>query len=214
MTPRRSLTLRAKRIAKRYLPLDLRRRGRPLKRRVEEGAAAGDRARRRSFMVPHNDIAGAIKLNIAGRESQGVLQPDEVDAYVEHLRTELLALRNVDTGEAVVDRVVRVADEESGDAIDRMPDLFVLWNRSKPIDRVQSEAVGVVEYMNRGNRTGDHTPESCVFAIGPGVVPGQIDDMTIYDLMPSVAAALGVETAGTDGKVVTQLVSDESEIRV
>lgn len=213
MTTRRSLTTRAKRVAKRLLPRELRRRGRPLKRRVEEGAAAGDRARRRSFAVPHNDISGAIRLNIAGRERHGVIQPGEVEAYIADLRDELLALRNADTGEKVVDEVVVVADENSGEALDRMPDLFVVWNRSQPIDRVRSDSVGVVEYLHRGNRTGDHTPKSCLFAIGAGVVPGPIDGMTIYDLMPTVAALLGVDAGPTDGKVVGQLTADDSEIR-
>lgn len=205
MTPRRSLTKRAKNVAKKIMPLELRRRYRPLKRRVEEGAAAGDRSRRRAFCVPHNDIAGAIRLNVEGRERDGRIPADGVEAYVERLKRELLALRNVDTGEPVVTDVIVVRDHNAGEAIDRMPDLFVLWNRSAPIDRVTSDTVGVVEYVHRGNRTGDHSPESCVFAVGPGVQPGEILDMQIYDLMPTISAVLGVDPGDTDGRPVDAL---------
>ncbi len=213
ITKRLSLTNRAKLIAKRLLPRELRRRGRPLKRKVEESAAVNDRARRRSFVVPHNDIAGAIRLNVVGREPEGLLRPDQIDAYVDELSEQLLALRNADTGEPAVDRVVRTDEEETGEWIDHMPDVFVIWNRTSPIDRVTSDAVGIVEYVHRGNRTGDHNPESCFFAVGPGVVPGEVQGSSIYDLMPTVAAILGVDVAETDGRVIAQLTSLDAPTR-
>lgn len=204
-TLRRSSTRRIKLIAKRVLPRSLRQRGRPMKRRIEESAAVGDRSRRRAFTVPHNDIAGAIRLNIAGREAEGILQPDDVDAYVEQLSEQLLRLRNADSGAPVVQRVVRTRDHMAGDAIDRMPDVFVLWHRDQPIDRVTSPEIGTVEYVHRGNRTGDHNPESCFFAVGPGVVPGETTDADLYDFAPTLAAIVGVDVDGTDGRVLPVL---------
>ena len=206
MTRRRWVTNQAKLLGKRVLPTGMRRRGRPLKRRVEESAAVGDRSRRKAFAIPHNDIAGAIRLNIAGREPDGLIDPADVDDYIDELRAHLLALRNVATGEPVVDRVVRISDEEDGPWLGHLPDLFVIWNRSSPIDRVTSDAVGTVEYIHRGNRTGDHNPESCFFATGPGVTPGEVVDSSIYDLFPTVAAVLGVDVPDTDGSVLESLV--------
>ncbi len=210
MTARRSATTRLKRFVKRFLPNSLRRRGRPLKRRVEEKAAVGDRSRRRAFTVPHNDIAGAVRLNIAGREPNGVLQPDDVPAYIEQLRTSLMALRNADTGAPVVSGVFATRDENAGDYIDHMPDVFVSWHRDQPIDRVTSDEVGVVEYVHRGNRTGDHNPESLLVASGPGVGTGELSGVTIYDLMPTVAAILGAEIPVTDGKIINGLTIDSA----
>lgn len=206
VTTRRSLTTRAKRLAKRMLPIALRRRARPLKRRVEERAAVGDRARRRAFAVPHNDIAGAVRLNIVGRERNGVLQPEDVPAYIERLRTSLVALRNADTGAPVVERVVETRSENVGDYLDHLPDVFVIWHRDQPIDRVTSPEVGLVQYVHRGNRTGDHNPESLIVAAGPGVVAGELIGTSIYDVMPTVAAILGVELPETDGTVIGGLV--------
>jgi predicted AlkP superfamily phosphohydrolase/phosphomutase len=197
----RSLKLRAKRV----MPREVRRRARPLKRRVEEAAQSGDRARRRSFAVPHNDITGAVRLNIAGREPNGILRPEEVVGFVDKLRAELMALRNADTGGPVVERVVRVADESSGPHLDDLPDLFVMWHRDAPIDRVQSPTVGTVEYVHRGNRTGDHRQDSMFVAVGPGVVPGEIAGTTVYDFAPTLGAILGVPVDDTDGTEITAL---------
>jgi predicted AlkP superfamily phosphohydrolase/phosphomutase len=203
-----SVTRRVKRRIKRMLPRDLRRRSQRLKRRIEEQTMTGDRAGRRAFVAPHNDIAGAIRLNIRGREARGLLDPTEVDEYVQHLSAELLSVRNADTGEPAVSQVVRVSEHHHGDALDLLPDLFVIWNRVAPLDRVTSPTIGTVEYVHRGNRTGDHEAESWFVAVGPGVVPGQIDDVQIYDFAPTIASLLGVGVATTDGRVVPQLTSD------
>jgi predicted AlkP superfamily phosphohydrolase/phosphomutase len=205
-TTRVALTTRLKRALKRVLPLDVRRRYRPLKRRVEESLQTSDRARRPSFMVPHNDITGAIRLNIAGREADGVLRPGpEVDDYVEMLTRELLALRNAETGDRVVERVTRVADHCKGPALDQLPDLFAHWARESFPDRVRSDRIGTVELRHRGNRTGDHLARSIYLANGPGVSPGRYDDVTTYDFAPTIASLLDVEPAASDGRVVPEL---------
>lgn len=200
-----SLTNAAKKWLKKVLPPDLRRRGQRLKNRVEEQAYSADRARGPSFTVPHNDIAGAVRLNIIGRESTGVLRRDEVDDYIEHLRTELLALRNADTGAPVVTQVVRVSDEHDGEWLDRMPDLLVVWNREEPIDRVTSDTIGVVEYAHRGNRTGDHSPDNVFFATGPTVTPGHCEGVALYDFASTLCRLVGVPTPPTDGEPIGAL---------
>jgi predicted AlkP superfamily phosphohydrolase/phosphomutase len=208
-TPLARVTRYVKRRVKRILPRDWRRRGQRLKRRFEEHAMSGDRAARRAFVVPHNDIAGAIRLNIRGREANGLIDPADVDSYVDGLRRQLLALRNVDTGEPVVRSVIRVSEHHHGDALQSMPDLFVLWNRSAPIDRVTSPDIGTVEYLHRGNRTGDHEAESVFFATGPGVVPGEIENVSLYDFAPTIAALLGFEMSVTDGRVVNAVAAPD-----
>jgi predicted AlkP superfamily phosphohydrolase/phosphomutase len=90
-----------------------------------------------------------------------------------------------------------------------MPDLFVLWNRSAPIDRVTSPDIGTVEYLHRGNRTGDHEAESVFFATGPGVVPGEIENVSLYDFAPTIAALLGFEMSVTDGRVVNAVAAPD-----
>jgi predicted AlkP superfamily phosphohydrolase/phosphomutase len=123
-----------------------------------------------------------------------------------------MSLRNADTGGPVVTRVVRVAEDHHGDAIDQLPDLFVIWNRTAPIDRVTSPTIGTVEYVHRGNRTGDHEAESWFAAIGPDVQPGEVDGVRIYDFAPTVAALLGVTVDGvTDGRVIRPLMAAARE---
>ncbi len=195
----------AKQVAKRWLPRGLRQRGRPLKRRLEEGLAGADRSRARAFVIPHNENAGAIRLNVAGREPHGVLRADEVDAHVSLLSEKLLALRNADTGGPVVAEVVQVRREMAGELLDHMPDLFVVWSQRAPIDRVTSADVGEVEYVFRSNRTGGHNSDCSFVAVGPGVEPGEIRDASVYDLAPTLAAIRGIGLPRAEGEVVGRL---------
>lgn len=208
-TPQVSATWSLKQRLKRVLPLSVRQRYRPLKRRIEESLQAGDRARRNAFMVPHNDISGAIRLNVVGREANGRLRPGpEVDDYIASLRTELLALRNLDTGEPVIDEIVRVSDACKGPALDQLPDLFAVWSRNAYPDRIGSERIGEIRYRHRGNRTGDHRLINVFYAMGPGITPGRMDGLSICDFAPSMAGMLDVAPRQSDGRVVEALVGD------
>jgi predicted AlkP superfamily phosphohydrolase/phosphomutase len=207
---------RLKRQAKQVLPVGIRRRGRKLSRRVEERVLLSDRQQRRCFFVPHNDMSGAIRVNLAGREPDGQVRPEEVDVLFASLRRDLLALRNLDTGGPVVEDVVRTADYCRGAHLEMMPDFFVLWRRDHPIERVGSAKVGEITYRHRGNRTGDHRPDCVFYARGPGVQAGRVDGVSILDFGPTLAALAGVALDDTDGVPIRVLggASEPESVRV
>ncbi len=191
--------------AKRVLPVSLRRRWRQTSRRVDERMAHADRRRRRFYSVPHNDIAGAVRVNLVGREPAGRVRPEELDALFESLRRDLLELRNLETGEPVVEDLARVADRCGGDSLEQLPDFFVVWKRDAPIERVGSAKVGELLHRHRGNRTGDHRPESIFFARGSGVVPGRVSGASVLDFAPTIATYFGVDPGASDGRVIAEL---------
>jgi predicted AlkP superfamily phosphohydrolase/phosphomutase len=201
-----------KRRAKQVLPIAVRRRGRRWSRRVEERVLHSDRQQRRCFAVPHNDMSGAIRVNLAGRDADGQVRPEEMDAFYAALRADLLALRNLETGGAVVEDVVRTADRCEGEHLATLPDFFVLWRRDAPIRRIGSPKIGEIEHQHRGNRTGDHRPDSIFFARGRGIAPGRVDGVSILDFAPTLAALAGVVLPETDGAPIRALtVASERE---
>jgi predicted AlkP superfamily phosphohydrolase/phosphomutase len=196
---------RLKQRAKRALPVSVRRRGRPWSRRFEERLLHSDRLQRRCFAVPHNDMTGAVRVNLVGREPEGRVRPEDLDALFASLREDLLALRNLETGKPVVDDVVRTADHNAGAHLASLPDFFVIWKRDDPIERIASPKIGEITYRHRGNRTGDHRPESIFFARGRGVPRGRLDGVSILDFAPTLATLAGVALAQTDGRPIRAL---------
>lgn len=161
-------------------------------------------AHRRCFAIPNNDVCGAIRVNLIGREPSGRVAPGaEVDALFAELRRELLALINVDTGEPVVRDVYRFADRYPGEPMDGMPDFCVEWNHRSPISRVTSPRIGTVHKQFRGVRSGDHKPAGFFWCTGAGIQAGQRSEpVSVMDFAATVAARLGVRLDGIDGRPI------------
>jgi predicted AlkP superfamily phosphohydrolase/phosphomutase len=84
-----------------------------------------DWSRTRAFPLP-TDQHGWIRVNLAGREAEGIVPPAQYGATCEEIAGLLAALRT-DDGEPVVQRVIRVAGDDPAAAPARLPDLVVHW---------------------------------------------------------------------------------------
>lgn len=166
-----------------------------------EGVLPVDRSTRRCFVVPNNSVVGAVRANVVGRDRHGLLGPGaELDAWLGRVEAELRALVNIDTGGPVVRDVYRCEANYERAADDGLPDLFVDWERSAPIERVYSPTVGTIVEPYRHFRTGDHHPGGMLWALGPGVRAGRREGVVPLTVVaPTIAAALGVELPDADG---------------
>lgn len=171
---------------------------------LREALRVPDPGSRKCFTVPNNDVYGGIRINLVGREPHGKIRPGaDYDAFCQELTQDLMKLVNVDTGELLVQKVLRTADFYQGEYLDHLPDLLVEWNRSAPISTIYSPKIGKIEKPYKGVRTGDHKPDGLFFAFGPEVTPGQILQPTsIMDFAPTIAAQLGVSLPNIDGKAI------------
>ncbi len=170
--------------------------------RAKDADRVSDRSGRSAFVVANHNRCGAIRVNLVGREPMGRVRPgDDFEAYCDALTSDLMDIVNVDSGEKLVQQVVRCADHYAGDRLDSLPDLLVEWNRNAPIYGAASPKIGIVRRPLPDTRTGDHTPHCMVYCQGPGIVPGQIgQSISVEDLAPTVAGLLGVSLGDVDGK--------------
>ena len=158
------------------------------------------------FQVPNNSVVGGVRLNLAGREPQGVVPPGEAERMLAMLERELLALVNEATGRPAVLKITRAEDFYTRTPEDRMPDLFVEWDRSAPMESLTSPTIGRVQIPYTLWRTGDHKPEGLLLARGPGFAAGsQLAPVAVEDLGPSIAARFGVRLDDVDGVVAPGL---------
>jgi predicted AlkP superfamily phosphohydrolase/phosphomutase len=163
---------------------------------------------RRFFAIPNNDVCGAIRINVRGREPAGHVAPGrEFDQTCDMLESELATWTNLETGEPLVQRVVRVETCYDGPARDRLPDLLVEWNRTAPIRSIGAPRYGRIDQEYVGVRTGDHVPGGLLVARGPGIQPGRrTDGISMVDLAPTIAAAVEVDLPGVDGTTQYDLI--------
>lgn len=164
--------------------------------------------RRRVFAIPNNDVFGAIRVNLVGREPHGVVTPgQEYDSLFDDLRCGLKELINAETGAALVRDVFRVAEDPLDERALNLPDFCIEWNRDAPIRSVASPRIGVIRRRFRGVRNGDHKPNGFFWATGPGIAGGQpIGPVSVTDLAATVAALLDVPLDDIDGRPIPALV--------
>mgnify|MGYP003694551411 CR=1 FL=1 len=79
----------------------------------------------RAFSLP-TDQYGWIRLNLAGREAQGIVSVDQYDETCEQLEAMLLAL-TTESGASLVRDIVRTAASAKCALGNPLPDLVVHW---------------------------------------------------------------------------------------
>lgn len=101
---------------------------------------------------------GYVRLNLAGRETQGCLPRGGAAhrRYVEALVEGLTSLRVTATDEPLVDEVTFVGDRFPGPRSDNLPDLVVGWRPDAPATEVRSARLGTFTGRLATGRPGTH----------------------------------------------------------
>jgi predicted AlkP superfamily phosphohydrolase/phosphomutase len=156
----------------------------------------------RAFTVPSNNMTGGIRINVRGRELAGVVAAGaEYEALCDDLTAALRELENPDTGRPAAQWVARARDLYEGPRLAHLPDLFVEWDHSIPINAVRSPRIGTVHGVSLGPRTGDHRKEGLLLGRGPRFRRGGVGGLRTQDIAPTLLDFLGVPSpSGYEGR--------------
>jgi predicted AlkP superfamily phosphohydrolase/phosphomutase len=122
----------------------------------------------RYYPVPHNDNAGAIRINLAGRDPHGIVsRGQEYDQVCRELAGRLLRIRDASGNKPLVSEVIRIHDQFNGPWLDLMPDLLVVWNRRADVSEITSPDIGRLVNKSDNHRTGDHSRRGLVISSNP-----------------------------------------------
>lgn len=172
----------------------------------KEGVFSGNRRNRRFFEVYASYRTSGIRINLQGRESNGLVNPQDYPALLDQLTEDLNALVNLDSGEKLVDEILRPRDLYEGDYVESLPDLLVTWNRNGPIHNVYSEKVGNIKRAFPMGRTGDHSPYGFFAAIGGDLRSQKLNEgVEAIDFFPTICHALDVNADNYDGKRIASV---------
>lgn len=149
---------------------------------------------RRAFAVPNNEVVGAIRISVKGRDHGGLVESgEEYRRLRNQVREALLELTDPATGRPVVRTVSFLHDRFHGPFVEQMPDITVFWDSSFSWGAVHSPRFGVLHLTPQDARSGSHTASSFLLARGPGIPHGaQIEGSTLLDMVASVMEAAGV----------------------
>jgi predicted AlkP superfamily phosphohydrolase/phosphomutase len=168
------------------------------------------------------EFPGSIRINLKGREVNGVVEPgSEYEAVCEAIRSALEGYVDPDTGRRIVERVFRREELYWGPCLDMAPDLIVhLADYAYTIDWYmpmdgngtgQSSPI-VTELTGRfAVNCGSHRPTGIVMLQGPDVEGGvKLGPNQIYDVAPTLLYLLGQSVpADMDGRILTEAITPE-----
>jgi predicted AlkP superfamily phosphohydrolase/phosphomutase len=160
---------------------------------------------------------GGLRINLQGREPQGIVRPDEYDALRQELRQMMLAVTDPRTKQSPLSNVFLQEELYHGPFVGKAPDVIL-----EP-QRENSDAAGnfVLDGSLDANRTsafgsslpysGNHTLDGIFIAWGADVASGQqIPGAQIVDIAPTILATLGMAIPEyMDGRVLSEIFSPE-----
>jgi predicted AlkP superfamily phosphohydrolase/phosphomutase len=126
-----------------------------------------DRRKQRAFALPLNERSGAVRINLAGREPNGIVaEGAEYDAVCQDLSEVFKALVCVESGAPLVQSVIKTRDVLDGPFLDHLPDLMIEWNVDRPINAVTSPRTGEIRRDYTDARTGHHLNDGFLLISG------------------------------------------------
>jgi predicted AlkP superfamily phosphohydrolase/phosphomutase len=155
---------------------------------------------------------GQIFLNVKGRQPNGCVDPADVPRMMDKIEARLKELKNPETGEPLVEKVLRREDLYEGPLRGMGPDMTVVlkdWNY---------RTIGLHEFTTHKTicpsfgPTGDHRMEGMIVGVGPAFEPGASPDgASLLDIAPTVLHLLGVPVPeDMDGRVLSELLKGEA----
>jgi predicted AlkP superfamily phosphohydrolase/phosphomutase len=151
-----------------------------------------DWSRTTAFVIP-SFFTSFLRVNLAGREPCGIVEPGaEYEALLDRLEMDLKQLTNPETGESVVEDVVRTGVVFGGASTAVLPDLFVVWRPHQSyMERVVHPNGELVAFPPEIFRGSDHSRSGFVALAGPSIQTPPVGDVSLLDLAPTFLALMG-----------------------
>lgn len=149
---------------------------------------------------------GNIRINLKGREVNGLVDPSKYDSLCNEIEKLLYGLTDARTGKPVVKKVVRTRQSSDQDE-SKLPhgDLNVVWSDAftDVVDSPEIGRIGPVYY----NRTGGHRNRGFFMAKGPGISPGSsLNSGGAVDVGATLLNLMGAEIPSHfDGKPLIEV---------
>jgi predicted AlkP superfamily phosphohydrolase/phosphomutase len=159
-----------------------------------------DWSRTRAIALPgeHN---GYVRLNLRGRERDGIVAPEEADELLDELAEGLMTFRDEDGGQAIAAVERPMVGKGSGAAL--LPDLVIRWSEppSTSVCALRSERFGEVRRRGKIGLSGHHCDGAWAVVL-PG--PSRLCDVgrrpRLVDVASTICAILGGNALGLPGK--------------
>ena len=156
----------------------------------------------------------AIRINLAGRERNGSVAPEQYDEVVRRLKERLLAMRDPE-GNVIITGVKQRHELYEGPHVGLAADLLIAHHDDSVWFYYSEGDVPESVFEPSGWASGNHKPDGLFCAWGPDIKAGEFREGTsINDIMPTVMALLDAPIPDdVDGEVLRDIVRPGRSLR-
>jgi predicted AlkP superfamily phosphohydrolase/phosphomutase len=155
-----------------------------------------------SKTVAYALVPRGVRINLKGREPQGIVEPDDYENVRDRVMADLKTL-TYPSGERVFDRVYRREEVMEGPYLEFAPDIVTCMPIGVPSCHLEPKEIFAV----CNGATGSHTDYGVIIAAGPGIAEGvEVKGARLMDVAPTALYAMGVPlNEDMDGRPVADL---------
>lgn len=160
-----------------------------------------------------------LRLNIRGREGEGIVDPRDAAGLMQEVRTKLLEMQDSVTGEKIVRDVFFRDEIYKGPYVAPAEDILVRWRedivihglKMPPGQELPDEELSVMPGEDPKVISGDHQIHGVFLGIGRAFARGKmIEGLRLLDMTPTLLHLRGLAVPGDmDGKVMTPAMDAE-----
>jgi predicted AlkP superfamily phosphohydrolase/phosphomutase len=145
--------------------------------------------RMRAFVLPSfADLH--VRINLAGRERDGVVAAEDYELACDEVEQLLRACRNPRTGNQLVADVIRPRGSDPCAEVGLAADVVLSW--AEDADSLEHPDAGIVGPYPAW-RSGGHSVNAFALVSGGDIGPGHLTDQRLVDLPPTLLALAGLE---------------------
>lgn len=155
-----------------------------------------------SKTVAYALVPRGVRINLKGREPQGIVEPADYENVRDRVMADLKTL-TYPSGERVFDRVFRREEVMEGPYLEFAPDIVTCMPIGVPSCHLEPKEIFAV----CNGATGSHTDYGVIIAAGPGIAEGvSVKGARLMDVAPTALYAMGVPlNEDMDGRPVADL---------
>ncbi len=170
------------------------------------------------------DLQGYIRINLKGREKEGIVEHgEEYDRLCNKVIEGLKTFKDANDLEPVAESISR-SDQifYKGNGFNNLPDIIVKWKFKPAVNyrKIISSEYGELEWpspgLNPDGRSGNHRPEGFLLAAGKNIkINSTFEKKHIVDLAPTILHLLDIPIPEEyDGKVIEDILKEKSRLNL
>ena len=134
---------------------------------------------------------GRVRVNLAGRESRGLIKREQYEAFCSGLEALLHECRDWESGEPIVQSIERCGGRDPYALGETEVDIVVLWRRSSlGFVHPRLGTIGPVPQRRTGGHTG---PLGVAYIFGGDLPAGEQGVVSSFDVVPTALDLMGIE---------------------